>query len=471
VAAARDAAHPAWPPDSTGQRQEQIAQGNRSWPSAGGTLGRHCTCLGGEGGGWRTMRPLDGHGLRPGVLDLSWSSDHCIDVSEPLPASQEPKPHRDQSMRPAVLVPAASAVLFTWLAGDTYGVHGPFPFLAVGCLAASVLALPGSRYEGPLFLTVLGCGLLALDVSLTYECCAGILGPGRNVVLFLWPLAGPGFGLVAAGLTWAVAPAFWHAFRSERISRGALLVLALALGYAGWVLQLIGQPQMREGRPLRRLRFPRIRRRASAGERWRQAALDEAEAVTAFVELRGRLIALGAPADLQASCLASARQEVHHARLCTDIANRIEGVVARPPRPPRSQVPARRAYGGLRRQVQILQLCRESLRDGVLGEGTAAVRLRSQALVTEDDLLNRALWGMAADELQHVELAWQTIKWCLSEVPQPSCILLRGLARSLPLRSPLLSAIAPIEARAQWSTQRCLLRQRLRAMTPADSAG
>lgn len=204
------------------------------------------------------------------------------------------------------------------------------------------------------------------------------------------------------------------------------------LGLVTYAIVIVpAQTQVVEGRPLRvsggRLAFPalltfdgvrRPRRREAGthpreageiGDEWLRAARAEAASVPAFIRMAAELRAVGADAALADGAIASAIQEVRHARLCFDEAASWAGRAfdgAPVEAPPRWES---------REQAALATLAVEAWEDGCLGEGTAAAaaRLTSKEARSEAIALGRA--RIADDEAAHAELAWRVLEWCWRE--------------------------------------------------------
>jgi hypothetical protein len=160
------------------------------------------------------------------------------------------------------------------------------------------------------------------------------------------------------------------------------------------------------------------------------AALEEAS-VTAFDELARELSELGAEEALVAWAQRASAEEREHARLCSDMAGHYGAPIETIPleAPPRS----RRS-----RAERLVELARESLRDGCMGEGFAASAAAVAESTCDEAAARAALATIARDEASHAELAWAVLAFCLEEggstVRDAVCAELRALEHARPHR-------------------------------------
>jgi hypothetical protein len=142
-------------------------------------------------------------------------------------------------------------------------------------------------------------------------------------------------------------------------------------------------------------------------ERWLADALDEHAAVAAFTRLSLALLGVGAPLGLVEAAQRAALDEVRHAELCFALA---QAYSDRPLGP--GGLPGALSPIALR---SLEQIALASLRDGCLGEGSAAALADHAARHASDPRVRAAFSEIAGDESQHAELAWRIIDWCLSQ--------------------------------------------------------
>ena len=139
---------------------------------------------------------------------------------------------------------------------------------------------------------------------------------------------------------------------------------------------------------------------------WARAGEYEHASVGAFADLASDLRLHGAPGALVARCEAAAAQETDHAARCFALASRYAGrEVHVAPR-----AVARRAR---RAAPALAVIAAESIVDGILNEGAAALIAAAQAERCTDPAAREALTVIAGDETTHAELAWSVLEWCL----------------------------------------------------------
>jgi hypothetical protein len=128
----------------------------------------------------------------------------------------------------------------------------------------------------------------------------------------------------------------------------------------------------------------------------------EAAAVHAFRRLARELTAHGAPAHLVAQALASARDEVRHARIVGGLARRHGG---RPQRLHRTTLPVR----------SLVEVAQENAAEGCVRETYGALVASWQALAAAPHI-REAMRGIARDEQRHAELAWAVARWSTAKL-------------------------------------------------------
>jgi len=142
--------------------------------------------------------------------------------------------------------------------------------------------------------------------------------------------------------------------------------------------------------------------RRTVGHAWLREARFEHASIATFASLSMQLLACGAPPDLVAGAHHAALDEVHHAKLCFALAAAyLDEDVDPGPLP---------ATGALKRPT-LTQLACESLADGALGEGSAAMLATRRRGRAEDPAVKRVLGAIAREERRHAELAWSVLAW------------------------------------------------------------
>jgi hypothetical protein len=133
-----------------------------------------------------------------------------------------------------------------------------------------------------------------------------------------------------------------------------------------------------------------------------ETAALEAASVLAFRRLARELTAHGAPAHLTAQALASARDEVRHARVVGALARRHGG---RPQRLARTTLPVR----------SLVEVAEENAAEGCVRETYGALVASWQALAAAPHI-REAMRGIARDEQRHAELAWSIARWSAAKL-------------------------------------------------------
>jgi hypothetical protein len=144
-----------------------------------------------------------------------------------------------------------------------------------------------------------------------------------------------------------------------------------------------------------------------AGLGYERDAQLECASIPAFLQLARELERHDAPQVLVTRALAAAADELHHAKLCADLAT---GYLQRPVAPVWPNVPPRAALAG---SDGVVQLAVESWIDGCVMEGIAAAQAAYAARECSDRTAQPAQRVIAADEQRHAELAWSILEWAL----------------------------------------------------------
>lgn len=145
--------------------------------------------------------------------------------------------------------------------------------------------------------------------------------------------------------------------------------------------------------------------RAALADRWERAGADEHASIAAFARLSLDLLAVGAPAELVARCHEAALDEIAHARGCFTMASAYAGA-SRGPGPIEPVVLAARP--------SLASIAAESVVDGCMNEGLAAVHAREE-LSRATDPVERALHAkIVEDEDRHAALAEDIVRFCIA---------------------------------------------------------
>ncbi len=148
---------------------------------------------------------------------------------------------------------------------------------------------------------------------------------------------------------------------------------------------------------------------ASAGERvtahWLERAAAEHAAAAAFARFTLDLVHFGAPPRLLAGAARAMGEEVQHARRCYAIASVLAGErIAPGPLSTRGAQPA----------TSLRALLVATLREACVGEALGAAEAVYLANRTDDEVIAAAFRAIAADEIRHAALGWETIRWGLT---------------------------------------------------------
>lgn len=149
--------------------------------------------------------------------------------------------------------------------------------------------------------------------------------------------------------------------------------------------------------------------RAALAEHWLQAARTEHASVASFNHLSLSLLALGAPPQLLRGAQSAAGDELAHAQACFTLASAYAGE-------PLSPGPLKI---GVSPTTDLVQLAVESARDGAINETLAAIQAAAQLRQATDPAVRATLQRIVAEESQHAELAWATLRWCVDQGGQP----------------------------------------------------
>lgn len=151
--------------------------------------------------------------------------------------------------------------------------------------------------------------------------------------------------------------------------------------------------------------FPVPRQGSEAGRLLASMAHLEAVSVHAFERLERELVAHGAPRRLVEGARRARRDEVRHARMMGELADR-RGAKATPP--PTRRLPVR----------SLEAIARENAVEGCVRETYGAALAAYQAQAATDPEVRLALEVIARDELRHGELAWSVARWSESRLDE-----------------------------------------------------
>jgi hypothetical protein len=187
-----------------------------------------------------------------------------------------------------------------------------------------------------------------------------------------------------------------------------------------------------------------LAQRAALAEFWSDNARAEHSSVAGFHRICLELIAHGAPLELLARSQKAAADELAHARICYALASHYAGEPLGPgPMPIGSAAPI---------AATLVELAVATAREGCLAETSAAWLASELATSASDPAVRAALEQIAAEEAEHAELSWMTLRWTIeaggAEVREAVAkvfaearpIMLGGAALSVPAHGMLAGA-------------------------------
>jgi hypothetical protein len=149
--------------------------------------------------------------------------------------------------------------------------------------------------------------------------------------------------------------------------------------------------------------------RQTAANAWARIGQMEHASVAAFARFALQLLSLGAPAELLELTTQAMADETRHARLAFGIASAFgEKPVG----------PAKLDVEHSLNETSLADVVRLVVREGCIGETSAALEAREAAERAASPELTRMLAGVADDESRHAELAWRFVSWALERAPR-----------------------------------------------------
>jgi hypothetical protein len=149
--------------------------------------------------------------------------------------------------------------------------------------------------------------------------------------------------------------------------------------------------------------------RATISQAWLRVAQMEHASVAAFARFALQLLQLGAPPDLLERATAAMADETRHAQLAFGVASAYTD---------RKLGPAGLDIERSLNESSLVEVTRLVVREGCVGETSAALEVREAAAHARSPQLAALLAGVAEDEARHAELAWQFVSWALEQQPQ-----------------------------------------------------
>jgi len=370
----------------------------------------------------------------------------------------------------------------------------PLPLAVAAYILARRWRLRGAEPGIQALLSARPLGLIGLAVcvvtgavgfAVPFTSLGGFAGNTAAVALMALACAGGSLGAAAFGqrrARWAGALAILLGL-AEWLTGATLLFLAnVGMGMPGRPLRVRGVPvlpKVRRGSrqpdgpedATRRGPLTERTRRALA-RAWEDDARYEAASAPAFEHLARDLEAARAPEHLIVSARRAADDEAGHASLCFALASSYAGRPLTASPLPYAPSWARRAET---RSALLERLAIESLIEGCVGEGAAALGAALGAERANDPAVKAALQRIAREEETHAELAWAILGWLLDEKPRLASVLsarLERLAieprdarqRAVPANLARHGRLSPAERRAHLVQAREQARQRLAAL-------
>jgi hypothetical protein len=151
-------------------------------------------------------------------------------------------------------------------------------------------------------------------------------------------------------------------------------------------------------------------RQKHVAELYTMQGVAEHTSMASFSRASVQLLAHVAPADIMFQIYTAAADEVRHAQICFSLAHQFGGTV----------VPSVFPFPNesLSTVVSASELALSTLKEGVLGETTAVVRLVCRSNIPKlANSLHTTLLDIANDEARHAALAWRTVGFFLYEHP------------------------------------------------------
>lgn len=144
---------------------------------------------------------------------------------------------------------------------------------------------------------------------------------------------------------------------------------------------------------------------------WPSLAREEHDSIAAFADVMIDLVDAGAPPELILRANKAAADEVRHTQIALKVS---EGRASEKPLPR----PGKLAQWARRRHLERMAL--ESFLDGCLNEGVAAARMAERNAREADTEKRTLVDTVVKDELEHAELGWSVLEWCLCELERGS---------------------------------------------------
>lgn len=160
---------------------------------------------------------------------------------------------------------------------------------------------------------------------------------------------------------------------------------------------IVGRPFRHEGESLTA--------EVEAASTWARIGLAEHASIAAFAKLQLQLMAWGAPSSLLAEVAEAMADEVRHAEIAFELAERYGSAAVVPGRFP---FPA-----AIDPAVSLADLAAAAVTEGCIGETLSAIATRRAAEQCPEADVRELLLVIAADEDRHAALSWAVVAWAL----------------------------------------------------------
>ena len=161
---------------------------------------------------------------------------------------------------------------------------------------------------------------------------------------------------------------------------------------------------------------PMLRRRVT--EYFVQAGQLEHASVASFARFTLELMGVGAPPELLAAAQRAGLDEIDHAKRCFALASHYGG---------RELGPGPLSVAGAVPAATLEEVVMAVIEEACIGETLAAIEARAALAHATVPAVRETLEVIAADELRHAELGWQTLRWALEVADET--LRMRLLAR------------------------------------------
>ena len=135
----------------------------------------------------------------------------------------------------------------------------------------------------------------------------------------------------------------------------------------------------------------------------------EHASVASFARHTLQLMTMGAPSTLLIGSQEAALDEIRHAKMSYGLANAFSGAIIHP-----SSLDVDGSVKALGKE----DIIQSVINEGCIGETIAAVGAILGANYAKQPMVKDVLEKIAADESNHAQLAWTTVKWAINRFPE-----------------------------------------------------